>query len=141
MKRADMRRGLFGRRDWPVLLAIALGAVIWLALANTGQRGVTAVVERDGQVVLTRELDRLDQQEGPELVEIEGANSVTLTVELSKEGARIAEANCPDRTCQRTGRLTRAGESAVCLPGRIVLRLEGPETGRELDAKSDAETY
>lgn len=135
MKRADMeRRGLFGRRDWLALLVIALGAVIWLALANTSQRGVTAVVERDGRVLLTRDLGRL---EGPESVEIEGANGVTLTVELSKEGARVAEADCPDKTCQRTGRLTRAGESAVCLPGRIVLRLEGPETGE----KMDAETY
>ena len=127
------RRGLFSKRDWLALLVIALGAVLWLAVANTGQRGVTAVVERDGQVLLTRDLGRL---EGPESVEIEGANGVTLTVELSKEGARVAEADCPDKTCQRTGLLTRAGESAVCLPGRIVLRLEGPETGEEMDAET-----
>ena len=133
MKRADMgRRRLFGRRDWPVLLAIALGAAIWLALANTGQRGVTAVAERNGEAVFSRELSGLSE---PELVEIDGENGVTLTVELSREGARVVEANCPDKTCRRTGLLTRAGESAVCLPGRVVLRLEGSGAG------IDAETY
>lgn len=127
-----MERRLFNRREWPVLLAAVLAAAVWLALSRSGPEGARAVAERDGSVVLDRELGGLSE---PELVEIDGENGVKLTVELSKEGARVVEANCPDKTCQRTGLLTRAGESAVCLPGRVVLRLEGPGAG------IDAETY
>lgn len=126
-----MERRLFNRREWPALLAAVLAAAVWLALSRSGPEGTRAVVERDGSVVLDRELGGLSE---PELVEIDGENGVKLTVELSKEGARVVEANCPDRTCQRTGLLTRAGESAVCLPGRVVLRLEGP--GSEIDAET-----
>ena len=92
------------------------------------------IAARLAKTVLTRELGAL---KAPELVEITGENGVVLTVELSKEGARITAASCPDKTCQRTGHLTRAGDVAVCLPGRIALRLEGPKT----DQTPDAETY
>lgn len=128
------RRGLFAKREWPVLLLILLAAGIALALRWIRPGGVIAVVELGGQAVMTRELDELS---GPEAVRIEGENGVELTIEFSPEGARVKEANCPDRTCQRAGQLSRAGEAAVCLPGRVVLRLEGP--GR--DAEVDAQTY
>lgn len=128
------RRGLFAKREWPVLLLILLAAGIALALRWIRPGGVIAVVELDGQAVMTRELDELS---GPEAVRIEGENGVVLTIEFSPEGARVKEANCPDRTCQRAGQLSRAGEAAVCLPGRVVLRLEG--SGR--DAEVDAQTY
>lgn len=127
-----MERRLFNRRELPVLLLIALAAGLWLALSRTGPQGTRAVVERDGEAVLERELSELSE---PELVEISGENGVTLTVELTREGARVVKASCPDKTCQRAGQLTRAGESAVCLPGRVVLRLEGSGAG------IDAETY
>ena len=129
-----MERRLFSKKEWPLLLIIALAAALWLVLSRSGPCGTRAVVERGGETVLTRELGAL---KAPELVEITGENCVVLTVELSKEGARITAASCPDKTCQRTGHLTRAGDVAVCLPGRIALRLEGPKT----DQTTDAETY
>ena len=55
-------------------------------------------------------------------------------MELSPRGARVADSGCPDKTCVRAGILTQAGQSAVCLPGRVVLRLEGA-------GAADAETY
>lgn len=126
-------RRLFGRRDLLAVLGVVLAALIWLLLARAAPGGATAVVELDGQVVMTRDLTRLD---GTESAEIEGRNGIALTVEFSSEGARIAQSGCPDKTCQRTGWLIRAGDSAVCLPGRVVLRLEGPG-----GAGMDAETY
>ncbi len=128
-----MERRLFERRELLFVLAAALAAVIWLLISRSGPGGTRAVVERDGEIVLSRELGGLNE---PETVEIAGANGVTLTVELSRDGARVKEADCPDGTCRRTGLITRAGESAVCLPGRVVVRLEGPKTDRSLDAET-----
>ena len=125
-----MERRLFSKKEWPLLLIIALAAALWLVLSRSGPGGTRAVVERGGET-------ELGALKAPELVEITGENGVVLTVELSKEGARITAASCPDKTCQRTGHLTRAGDVAVCLPGRIALRLEGPKT----DQTPDAETY
>ena len=39
--------------------------------------------------------------------------------------ARVVEADCPTQDCVHTGTVTYSGQSIVCLPARIVIRLEG----------------
>ena len=55
-----------------------------------------------------------------------------VTIHFSPQGAAVASSTCPDQVCVKTGTLTRAGESAICLPARISLRLEG--SGNTVDA-------
>lgn len=38
---------------------------------------------------------------------------------------RFEESNCPDKTCVKTGWLDKPGDSAVCLPGRFMIKIEG----------------
>ena len=52
-----------------------------------------------------------------------------VTITFSPEGAAVTASGCPDQVCVQTGQLTRAGESAICLPARVVLRLEGGGSG------------
>ena len=47
------------------------------------------------------------------------------TIVLSGKTAKIADADCRDQVCVRTGTLTHAGQAAVCLPHRVVLKLVG----------------
>jgi len=42
------------------------------------------------------------------------------------------EASCPDQVCVRTGRLSKSGQGAVCLPAKVTIQVTGPE--REFDA-------
>ena len=58
-----MERRLFNPREWPVLLVVALAAVIWLALSRSGPGGTRAIVERGGEIVLSRELGGLKATE------------------------------------------------------------------------------
>ena len=44
---------------------------------------------------------------------------------LSGKTAKMANADCRDQVCVRTGTLTHAGQAAVCLPHRVVLKLVG----------------
>ena len=44
----------------------------------------------------------------------------------------MAEANCPDKICLRSGAKSGAGGMIVCLPNRIVVKI--PETLNEVDA-------
>lgn len=60
------------------------------------------------------------------VIDVDGHN----TVELKGKTARMAYADCRDQVCVRTGTLTRAGQTAVCLPNRVVVRL----TGTDMDA-------
>lgn len=54
-----------------------------------------------------------------------GAYNIVLLAEPG--GISFEYSSCPDQTCVRTGKLTRAGQAAVCLPARISVRLEGGE--------------
>lgn len=51
----------------------------------------------------------------------------TLTLETAEKGGRlgvcVTDADCPNRDCVRSGVITKGGESIVCLPARIAIRL------------------
>lgn len=111
-----------------LLLALLGALLLWLALAPPA---TVAIVEQNGEQVLTRSLSQLTQ---PEELVLEGENGITLTVTLTARGAAITASTCPDQTCVRTGTLRKAGETALCLPARVALRLEGTD-------HSDAVTY
>ena len=42
-------------------------------------------------------------------------------------GLCVAASDCPTQDCVHTGTITRSGQSIVCLPARIIVRLEGGE--------------
>ena len=45
-----------------------------------------------------------------------------------KDGkASVIEANCGDHTCVRTGEVEKAGESIICLPHELVIKVVGGE--------------
>lgn len=55
------------------------------------------------------------------------SGDLTNVIEIDGESVRFAQSNCPDQVCVRTGTLTRAGQMAVCLPTRVVVRLIGAD--------------
>ena len=109
-----------------VLLAAGLAFFQW----RGGQaEGLTAVVSIDGA-----EVDRFSPEDLLEGPRIYSNNGYTLEVarglrgeSSSEPGLRVALSDCPTQDCVHTGTITRGGQSIVCLPARIVIRLEGGE--------------
>ena len=98
-----------------LLLTIALSVRYWLPRADAGT--LTVVVTADGA-----ELDRFALGEAERVYT---GGGYTLRVTATAEGVRVAASDCPGRDCVRTGTVSRAGQSIVCLPARIVVALEG----------------
>lgn len=117
-----------------VLLAAGLAFFQW----RGGQtEELTAVVSVDGT-----EVDRFPPGDLLKSVRTYGNNGYTLEVacafrgELSpldhqasdgEMGLCVALSDCPTQDCVHTGAITRSGQSIVCLPARIIIRLEGGE--------------
>ena len=104
-----------------VVLAVACAAVVWGG-QGTGEN-LTAVVSVDGEEV---ERINLESEEG---IRSYSGHGYTLP------GVRVEHADCPTQDCVHTGIITRAGQSFVCLPARIIIRLEGgsePDGGPDL---------
>jgi len=107
------------RKNDLLLVAVLLiaSAVLWLLFARPGDVGGWAVVTVDGE-----EIGRYALHEEREIT-IGDEDYNILTIRDGK--AAVTEANCGDHTCVRTGEVSRTGESIVCLPHKVVVRIEG----------------
>lgn len=105
-----------------IALVLALALAIGLPFYLRPSDHLTCEILQNGAVVRTIPLT--DAVE--ETITIEG-ETVTNVIEITSGGVRFAESDCPDQVCVRSGLLTRAGQSAVCLPNRVIVRLTGAE--------------
>lgn len=136
--------------DALVVLAVVLlaaGSLVLLGRAGGRETGdLTAVVTIDGL-----EADRFPLTELLEGTRTYTSRGITLEVCAAVEGevsplsalpadgamgVRVIRSDCPTQDCVRTGVITRGGQSIVCLPARLILRLEGgaPSEDRGVDA-------
>lgn len=104
-----------------IALVLALALAVALPFYLRPNDTLTCEIVQDGTVVKTIALTNAVN----ETVTIEGA--VTNHIEITAGGVRFIESTCPDQVCVRSGLLTHAGQSAVCLPNRVVVRLTGAE--------------
>lgn len=120
----------FGKKDLGFLALLAVVSVVCVVVLYSGESSVTGtsvVVTVDG--VETGRYSLKKEQR----VEITGAGGKISNILAIADGhAWMAEADCPDRTCVRQHRISKSGESIVCLPNRVVVTVEGGDT--EIDA-------
>ena len=120
MKKADM-----------VLVAVILTiAAISLFMGKAiKDDGNSVVVSVDS----TRVAEYSLKDEGTyELIGYDGGYN-TLIIENGV--AYLLEADCPDKLCVKQGKISKVGETIVCLPHRIVIEVVG-EGKEEIDAVS-----
>ena len=102
-----------------VAIVLALAATVALPFLTGGGEALYAEIYQDEALV-----KRVPLTEGlHETVTIDG--SVQNIIEIDGRTVRFSESTCPDQVCVRTGTLTRAGQTAVCLPNRVIVRLRG----------------
>ena len=101
-------------------LCLAGGFFLWNALSR--EEGAVAVVTVDGAEVARYPLDV------PCEVVLHGTDGENVLV-IEDGAAFIREADCPDKVCVRTGKIRYRGETIVCLPHRLMIRIQGGEGG------------
>lgn len=112
-----------------VLIAVLLGlsAVGFAALGLLAGEATSVVVEQDGEVVGRYPLsgDFVFAAHGP---------LGTTHVAIREGAAWIVDSPCAQQTCVRVGRIRRVGDVAVCVPNRVLARIEGKRDGEAPDA-------
>ena len=97
------------------LLAALACCGLWLLLRKDGG---AVIVEQAG-----RETARYALSED-RTVRIEGEGGYNLLVIRGGE-AWLSEADCPNLLCVKTGKIRYAGQSIVCLPHKLAVRIVG----------------
>ncbi len=81
--------------------------------------GITAIIKKNDKVIRKIDLTSLDKKE---VINISGLHKATIVAE--KNRICFLESDCPDKVCVKTGWLSHPGEIAVCLPNKIIIKLE-----------------
>ena len=110
---------------WDVLVALTVAvlavACAWTVWGGQDESGaLTAVVSVDGV-----ETERLALEEAERTIQ---AGGYTLRLRLTETEVWVESSDCPTQDCVHTGHISRSGQSIVCLPARVIVRLEGGET-------------
>lgn len=101
-----------------LLLAMALGG-IGLNIAVISEAGErSAEVYKEGKLIQTIKLRPGYHEE----LRLGGAERFNLIV-AENGRVRVAEADCPDQVCVRTGWVSLAPQQIVCLPYRVVIKV------------------
>ncbi|MCD8358785.1 MAG: NusG domain II-containing protein [Oscillospiraceae bacterium] len=120
-------------RTWVIILAAVLICAVGLSFWTLGRKadGTVANVYQDGVCIRSIDLSRVTESER---IVIEGAGG-TNTILVEPGRICIEAADCPDQVCVNTGWISDSAAPIVCLPHRLVVRIEG---GAESDGAPDA---
>ena len=123
-------RKLFRAGDAVIIILLpALVAAIYLIKLNfTEKTGADiAEVTFGGQVIGTIPLSAEGEYSYPQL---EG-----MVFTVSEGTVFVSESNCSDRICVKSGRLSRPGEAAVCVPNRAAVTVRSSRSeNNDIDA-------
>jgi hypothetical protein len=107
--------------DIIVIAAILLASLaLLLVMTLTKEEGSVVVVEIDGATVAIYSLEENGEYS------LNGGTNV-LVIENGK--AYLNYSNCPDHTCERTGKIQYVGQSIICLPNKIAITIKGEAEG------------
>lgn len=108
-----------------VLSALALFVLNVFVYAHTGTQ---VEIELDGKPYAKYKFAEINSDKSIEIRSDYGYNIIN----ISKNSVEVTKADCPDQLDVRQGPISKAGQSIICLPHRLVIRITGG--GGEADA-------
>lgn len=102
-----------------VVLCVGAALLIWRFLPSNGK--TEAVIYAGGEVYRRVTLDKsADMTITPD-------TDPKVVIKIKDGAVWFEDADCRDKLCVKSGKLTRPGDTAACLPAGVVIRLEGSE--------------
>lgn len=114
-----MFKRIFTKADIVLLvILVAAGLATSVFLALSGDAGSKVIIESDGKLYATY---RLDQNISVEVKSKNGTN----TVVIENGRVDVTQGSCRNQVCVEHATISRSGESIVCLPNRLLVKIEG----------------
>lgn len=107
--------------------------IVLLLLVAVSLLLIVTLTKKSGNVVVV-EIDGVISEEFP--LSVDGVftlNGGTNTLVIENGEAYISYSDCPDHTCEKTGRIRYVGQTIVCLPNRLSVTVQGEQTENGVD--------
>ena len=119
-----MKTKLFKKGDIAVILVILVAAALFWFFRTQQTDCLEAVITVNGETVETIDLSTVKEKR---IIELDTDPKVVIAAE---NGAIYFEsAECDDKLCINCGKLSRKGDTAVCLPAKTVVTVSGSDVG------------
>ena len=116
----EEKRKLFSVFDILIILIVATASVFaLLSQLNRPNDDLSCVIRVEGEVVHSVSLDKLSEE-----TQYVVSGELPVTVVMNETSVYVSSASCPDKLCEHTGKIERAGQSIVCLPAKVSVTLE-----------------
>ena len=105
------------KKDFIIMaIILALSAIIGICIFLLPQSGKYAEVLVDGNSVYITPLT------SNQTYTIEGISGQNYLV-IENGEAFLSDATCPDKLCVNMGKISKSGQSIICLPNKVIVRI------------------
>jgi len=117
--------------DWILALVIlTMSVTLSLSLAaQTSHAGSSALLYCDGRLIATYDLSR-------DRTVTERANGHDVKLEIQGGRIRVVDTDCPRQICKHAGWISRASQTIVCVPNKVLVEVKGEAAAAGYDAVS-----
>ena len=98
-----------------LLAALCIWCAIFFVQRNGSRDGLMVVVTVDGEEYYSSLLAGENQQSERREIDIDGHNKEVW----------MEEADCPDKLCVLQGKISRSGQTIICLPNKTMVTIKG----------------
>lgn len=81
--------------------------------------GTIAYIYLDSEQIMTINLDEDDYYR----IDLMDDYGVPASLEFENGGVSFVDVTCPDHLCEKTGRIYLDGQTAVCMPNRVAVKI------------------
>ncbi|WP_029321281.1 NusG domain II-containing protein [Butyrivibrio sp. AE3004] len=107
-------------KTYILLLTVIILSLLLLIFGKIfSKNGTKAVISVNGEIIKELPLD-IDTE-----FEVKSENGDINIIEIGNGYCYVKSANCPDKLCINQGEISKAGESIICLPHKVVVTIEG----------------
>ena len=104
-----------------IVFVLALSLTLIVCFSDNQSGAQQCVIEVDGKEYARFDMTLLTEEKVIDIDSQYGRNVVV----IDRGGVSVTESSCPDGSEVKSGRITKPGQSLICLPNRVVVRLEG----------------
>ncbi len=105
-----------------VLIAVLVCTALFIILQQNKSDGgeLEVVVKKNSEVVFNRSLSDISG-----VTEICVDEEFNVIICMEPDGVYVKSSDCSDKVCVNTGKITKSGQAAVCLPAHVSVELKG----------------
>ncbi|ENK0557709.1 NusG domain II-containing protein [Clostridium botulinum] len=116
-----------------ILLALNVISIIFFKFFVKSENAV-AVIKQNGKIIEKVDLSKVKEKKELKINYNDKDHKGYNIIEIDKGSIRFIDADCPDKVCIKSGVLKKPGETAACLPHKLIITIE--KNDKEVDEVS-----